>query len=329
MPYVSKKKTTTKSKPKGIGATAKGKKTSKGYGGKSIDWEAAMKLADAAAAKQINKTIETQYSQAMTTLTYSSAGGATAPPTSGYSGFNLVGLNQNWSANNVAAVVATSNTAATPAYTSYTPLNVYNQMMVFNLSALSQVKGAQSGSISGWRQGYKINALALTINLTGEIDFLSSDCEYHMMLVRRKDGSNAGNYQTPQLVTSDTMSLYKPITDGPFGTTSYGNSPNVPDPFYLSLMRRNTDAWSFVEKGHTSKKLYASPQGNASSMSSMVNLSLYHSIGSAWDFTSQTAGVAPVLKGGDYYLMVWREGATDTAMEQKFRVYTQLSYKDQ
>lgn len=314
MPYVTKKSGKSKSKPRGIGATARAKKSSKGYGSKGIDWEAAMKLADAAAAKMVNKTIETQYSQALIRMLHS---GALSPPSSAFSGFTMAGLNQIWNQGSGGVTI---------------PAAAYNRMLMWNLSALSQVKPQSAGSISGWRQGNKINALALTFNLVGAIDDLSADCDYHIMVVRRKDGGGTGSvYQTPFLTNSDLPSLYKPITDGPFAG-NYGDSTTTPVSHYLSMMRRNTDAWSFVEKGHTSKHFYASPQGNLSgssiTMNAEVNMSLYIPLGATWDFVSATPGESPVLKGGDYYVFVWREGPADTQMEQSLNLYVHLAFKD-
>jgi hypothetical protein len=291
-----------------------GKKYADKYGSKSVDWNAVAKLADAAVAKNLGRTIETQRSEAMIVMKY-----RTTVSPNNYNGFDLVGLNQNWN-----PVTAADNSV------SYSPTAVYNQVMTFNLSAMSQVKGSQSGSISGWRQGHKINALALTFTLTGEVQDISADCEYHILLARRKDGAHAGGYQLPALVPSDQMGLFKPLVDGPFASSN-GDGSAVPDKQYIGAMARNTDVWSFVEKGHVSKKIFASPQGNSITSNASVNLTMYHSFGTSggvWDFTTQTAGVAPVLKGGDYYVFVWREGATDTQMEQNLRLYTKLSYKD-
>lgn len=297
---------------KGIGARAKAKKPTKGYGSKSIDWDAAMKLADAAAAKMVNKTIETQYSQALISMEYSKLA---SPPDGFSSGFKMAGLNQAW--------IPSQTTAGV-----YSLGAKYNQMLMWNLSALSQVKTQSAGSISGWRQGNKINALSLTFNLIGSIDELSADCDLHILVARRKDGDGAGSiYQTPGILTSEVPALYKPITDGPYAG-NYGDSALVPSAHHLSMMRRNTDAWSFVEKGHTCKHFYASPSGSNLNMNAQVNMSLYLSLGNTWDFVSSTPGVAPQLKGGDYYVFVWREGPEDSEMEQRLKLYTHLAFKD-
>lgn len=275
------------------------------------------KLADAAVTKNINKTVETQWSEALAVMKYRSD-----PSPQLFTGWDLVSLNQNWS-----TIPASTTAAGVAVPASYEKFVAYHQMLVFNLSSLSQVKGQQAGSVSGWRQGYGINALALTISLTGEIQDIQGDCEYHIMIARRRDGIEAGAFMTPNLVTSDTMGLFKSLTDGPWGPSSRGYSSAVPDDQYLSLMRRNTDAWTFPDKGHMSKKIFASPAANNLSSNASVDMKMYFPINTGWTFTS-AAAVNPVLKGGDYYVFVWREGATDDMMEQNLRLYTKLTYKD-
>lgn len=284
------------------------------YSAKGIDWDTVTKLADAAVQKNIGRSIETQKSEGLIKLNY-----RTVASQNNFTGFDLVALNQNWTS-------ATDSTGKAI----YNPVAVYNQMLVFNLSALSQVKGTQGGSISGWRQGNKINAMNLTLSLKGGVHDISADCEYHILLARRKDGAHAGDYQQPTIVTSDQMNLFKPLADGPFATTNYGYSSAVPNVQYLSMLSRNTDVWSFTEKGHVSKKILAAPQGGTITTNSAVDLTLFHSFSSStglWDFTTNTA-TNPVLKGGDYYAFVWREGAVDTQMEQFLSLYFKLSYKD-
>lgn len=299
-----------------------GKKYANKYGGSDALDLAMMKLADAAVLKNIGKSIETQKSEAVIKMQHQGK-----PSPDFYSGFNLVGLNQNWD--------QAFNTDGTPAKDAagnfvYNEVQSYDQMLAFNLSAMSQVKGTQGGSISGWRQGHKINALSFTITLCGEIEDISGDSEYHLLLARRKDGARAGDYQNPTIVTADTMNLFKQLSDGPFATSNYGDTSSTPSRHYLSMMSRNTDAWSFVEKGHMTRKVTASPQGNGITANASVNMTMYHSFGpggTVWDFTSQTA-TTPVLKNGDYYVFVWREGASDTQMEQNLKLYIKLSYKD-
>ena len=305
-------------KPKTSDKYGAGKKKYSSKTSSSSSMEAVMrKLADAAVTKNINKTVETQWSEAMTVMKYRKQ-----PSPTLFTGFDLVSLNQNWT-----AIPASVNSAGVAVPATYENLMVYHQMLVFNLSSLSQVKGQQAGSVSGWRQGYSINALALTISLTGEIQEIQGDCEIHIMVARRKDGIEAGGYLQPQLVNSDDMGLFKQLTDGPWGGFSHGFSAAVPDDQYISLMRRNTDAWTFPDKGHMSKKIFSSPSASSLTSNASVDMKMYFPLNTAWTFTS-AAAVNPVLKGGDYYVFVWREGATDEQMEQNLRLYTKLTYKD-
>lgn len=291
-------------------------------GGGSVDWNAVAKLADAAVAKNIGRTIETQRSSAMVVL--ADVDRATPASTAGWS---LPGLNQVW------VPLATAG--------AYRQDRSLDQLMVFNLSSLSQVKGAQGGSISGWRQGNKINMLGVSFNLRGKIAEISSDCEYHMMLVRRKDGAGAGKYLTPSLVSAQTAQLFKPMDSGPYFNVSSVDTA-VPVEAHLSMTRRNTDAWSFVEKGHVSKKLFASPTGNRNyvngagvsdasgetGMTGMLSLDMYHSFNTVWDFTSSVSTEDPVLKGGDYYVFLWREGPSDLQAHTQMALHIDFSFKD-
>jgi len=289
------------------------------YGFNKSDERAMMKMAEKIAEKTVSKNVETQRSHCLVTL--KPVNGSTAGPTSG---FNLPALNQYW---------GTAGAAST---------FLGSQMLVFNLSALSQVKGTQSGSISGWRQGNRINVQGLTVRAVGRIQDLSADCKYHLMLVRRKDGTGAGSYTTPTIINAPTASLYKPLESGPYYSSNTVANVTNPVPAHISLMRRNTDAWSFVEKGHMTKSISAMPTGNRylaedgpsgteTGMSAMLEMDMYHSFNTAWDFTSNTqmqAGVAPVLKGGDYYLFFWREGPPDLQAEPLINILLELSYKD-
>ncbi|AXH73723.1 MAG: hypothetical protein [Cressdnaviricota sp.] len=315
-----------KKKPQGIGAKYRQKKAaaktaykSANYGVSKTDEKAMMKMAEKIAERTVSKNVETQRSQAL--VTFKHVNGGTAGPTAGW---NLPGLNQWWP-------TGATNWTFLP-----------SQMMVFNLSSLSQVKGTQSGSISGWRQGNKINVQGLTVSVRGKIQDLAADCKYHLMLVRRKDGTGAGSYTTPTIINAPTAALYKPLESGPYFNANAAASVTNPVPQHLSLLRRNTDAWSFVEKGHAVKQVLASPTGNrfvtedgtATSESGMIgslDFDLYHSFNTVWDFTTNTqmqAGVAPVLKGGDYYLFFWREGPGDVQAETAFNLYMELAYKD-
>lgn len=311
----------------GIGSKARNNKT---YGGiKSSDWDSALAQAVSSnVAKQIGKSIETQYSQAQIQMSYQIPTVA-APIANPLNSWAMVGLNQNF-------IPITAPAGATNAgqITGYTPNPVWHQMLWFNLSTLSQVRSSSSNGYSGYRQGFKINPSYLKVRLTGWVSEMGSDAVYHLMIARRKDGAGAGLVQTPAIVYGDVTGLYKPITDGPCAVLGAGDSATVADYHYISKMRRNQDAWSFPEGCH--KKLVVTQNEsaelpgitNTTAQATNVDIELYKSLSGSWDFTSQNSSDKPVLKGGDYYAFVWREGPTDTSMQQYLKVYMELAFKD-
>lgn len=318
-----------KNKPLGIGKTARNNKT---YGGLTInDWDSALAQAvNSNVAKQIGKTIETQYSQTQITMNeFTSVPGSVAAYNSAVSSWALCGLNQNFTP--IIAPVGSTNAGQT---TGYNFATVYHQVMWFNLSTLSQIRGPNSAGVAGYRQGYKISPSYVKARLTGWVNEMGADCQYHVMIAKRKDGAGAGFIQAPTLQTSDAMNLYKPITDGPCAALSAGTSPAVPDSHFISKMRRNQDAWSFPEGCHKKIVLTQNESAelpgvtNTTSQATNVDVELFKSLSGTWDFTSQNYADKPVLKGGDYYVFVWREGAVDPSMEQYLTLYLELAFKD-
>lgn len=327
--YAPYKKKTGGAKPKGIGATARAKKaTVDEYGYKASSSKAMISAAvKAETARLVAKNIETQHSYCLIQMNhvYPSGGSAVASAPSGAtttqlanerSGFVMVGLNDTFTSSSVGY-----------------QQTQYNSMLMFNLSALSQVRQSSSSAVTGFRQGNKITSPAISVTINGGVAGVAARCKYYAMIARRKDGAGAGSvYQTPQIVTSDLPVLFKPMNEGPLATTNTGYSTNVPVQTFLSTMRRNTDAWAFVQDAMTSQVVNAfSGPGTVVDLGDFaekIEMSIYHRFAETWDFTTQTAGVAPVLRGGDYYLFVWREGPADVNAISNLNVQLSLSFKD-
>jgi hypothetical protein len=260
-----------------------GKKNSDKYGAKSVDWETVKKLADAAAKKEIGKNIETQYSQMMVTMTHK-------PDIRTTVGYNLAGLNFD-----------TVNNGFKP-----------HQAMIFNLCYLSQPGGALA---PGYRVGQRINAKYFKLTLTANLPQVTADCTYHMRILKRKnDQSGQTAYAQPALTGLDQLQLFKPNTDGPLAAvSSYGElaSAQMPFPYFASAMRPNTEAWTFVHDGYKDKFVKAQPTdtdvGDQKHVASFCQ-SLYYKLDEEWEFVTRTGSD---IKGGNYFVVVWREGGPD------------------
>jgi hypothetical protein len=322
MPYVK----TGKRVPKGTNAklranvaASKAAKATKrgGYGTSSIDWNQVSKLADAAANKIINKNIETQYSQALVRMTAIDSVTATT-------GWDLQGL--NWTS-------ATANP---------TRSQVLNSAMIFNLGYLSQT--GQS-NLPGYRNGQRINAKALSITVEATLPQVSTDCTYHWRIVRRRNDS-AGNsaYATPTIVSMDTVGLFKPTTDGPLASTitypGYGQSSTSPIPGHVSSMRQNTDAWTFCTGAHGYHTVQGMPLDGTSPpqrRAATFCKKTYFALDQEWDFVVPNG---KDIKGGNYFVILWREGSIDyatsalwsdttsTTLHESINVFMELSFKD-
>lgn len=309
----------TKKKPQGIGKTAKAKKAAstaaakkKGYGGSTVDWDMVKKLADSAVKKEVNKNIETQYSQAMVCMTHT-------PDHVAQTGWDLGGLNFDQAAK------------------VFDP----DQAMIFNLGYLSQ----QGSSLTpGYRVGQRINAKYIKVTIAANLPQLSADCTYHWRIVRRKnDQTGQQSYSAPALTSITTIGLYKPLTDGPFASLSQyglGGSSANPFPFFSSANRQNTDAWTFCKGGHGYKYVKGQPidvDTNDDKYVASFCESLYFPLEEEWDFVSRTGSD---IKGGNYFFVLWREGGTDyvqyTASPTvtsalglvQIKVLFELAYKD-
>ena len=286
-------------KPQGIGAKYKQKKaaakTTSGYGTKSIAWKDVAKLVDAAASKQLNKTIETQYSQAMFRMIYNEDNTDTQ-------GWALRGLNQR-----------------VPGADGIRKLQL-NAAVIFNLGYLSQVGQTVQ---PGFRQGQRINAKHLAFTITGTLPQLTADCSYHWRVVRRKNDAQ-GNlaYDKPTITTMDIVGLFKSASDGPFASSiQYGQSDvasaTAPIPGHVSAMRQNTDYWTFVKGAHGYKTIKAQsldPDPSDQKHTFDFCEKMYVPLDEEWDFI--TKGGCDI-KGGNYFFVLWREGAQDyTAASQ-------------
>ena len=279
----------------GIGAKAKATKKSKIIGKSKpkdyiakggVDWNLVSKLADAAVKKEVNKNIETQYSQAMVTLTHN-------PDVTARAGWDLCGLNLNAS--------QTGDAKFDP-----------DQALIFNLGYLSQQGSALT---PGYRIGQRMNAKHFRITVSANLPLLAADCTYHWRIIRRKtDKSGQTAYSTPTLVSMTDIELFKPLLDGPFASSSrYGMEGSAlnPFPYFSSHNRQNTDAWTFCQDGHGSKYVKGYPIDPDSTDQKYVASfceTMYFKLDTEWDFVSRTGSD---IKGGNYFFVLWREGGPD------------------
>jgi hypothetical protein len=265
--------------------------------------------------RQMSKTIETQYSYSLISMLTSS--GTAVPPglSDTGTGFKLTGLNQSYNPSGV--VNQPGNNFSYQATT----------MLVFNLSALSQVRSATTAATSGFRVGNKCYVNGIDINVWGEIKNPNADgVTYHAMIVRSKDGASAKFALQPRIVTSASMKLFKAMTDGPLASVNTGDGVDNPVEEKLSLMRRNYDSWSFPSSAMASKTLKICEATNADYKQSL-DMRMYFKVDSTWDFTTAVPGDS-VLKGGDYFFVLWREGPTDPASVSNIYTHFALSFKD-
>lgn len=279
--FAKKSKSTGSAKLK-YGGT--GKKNADKYGAKGIDWDAAVKLAEKAAKKEINKNIETQYSMAMVSMTHE-------PTVTANVGWNLHGLNRT-----VGDQDGYSSAGA----------------MIYNLGFLSKPGGTIS---SGYRLGQRINAKHFRIVISANLPMVSADCTYHWRIVRRKnDASGHKAYELPTLTETGVLGLFKPLEGGPHATNaSYGEQSNSTVPFahFASAMRQNTEQWTFCKGGHGYKYVKANPidiDTNDDKYVASFCETLYFPLEEEWEFVSRDGSD---IKGGNYFFVMWREGGND------------------
>jgi hypothetical protein len=209
--------------------------------------------------------------------------------------------------------------------TKMTPLNanaekVFNngQMMALNLSALCQVRGSTStGATSGWRQGFKVNAQSLKVDVRGKVINGTADCKYHAVICRRKDGVT-GFAWIPKILPFNEVALWRKNDGGPFAYDEL----HFDEP---TLDKRNVECWSFVQGGHVEKSVPALSRENGIRA---FHLSMYKQLDTTWEFTTSTPTAQPNLKDGDYYLFVFREGSDDPVSSSEIRVSVDFAFKD-
>lgn len=260
-----------------------GKKNADKYGAKGIDWNAAMKIAETAAKKEMNKNIETQYSSAMVTMTHD-------PQKTETTGWDLSGLNFDKTTNK------------------FSP----DQAMIFNIGYLS----AQGSSLSpGYRIGQRMNCKYLKVTISANLPQVSADCTYHWRIVRRKnDQTGQTAYAKPTITSISTIGLFKGLTDGPLASSSsYGQGGSVLNPFpnFSSAMRQNTEAWTFTKGAHGYKYVKAGAidiDTNDDKYVASFCETLYLPFEEEWEFVTRTGSD---IKGGNYFFVMWREGGPD------------------
>lgn len=307
--FAKKTKSTGSAKLKYSGT---GKKNADKYGAKGIDWDAAVKLAEKAAKKEINKNIETQYSAVMMTSTRLSSKVNTE-------GFDLRAINSEIGGSKF----------------------VSDQALIFNLGYLSQ----QGSSLApGYRIGQRMNAKYFRIVIAANLPMTTADCSYHWRIVRRKhDQTGQLAYSKPTIVKASTIGLFKPLTDGPLASQSaLGPSSSVESPFpnFQSAMRNNSEAWTFVKGASGTKYVKGNPldvDPNDDKHVASFCETIYHPLEEEWEFVSRTGSD---IKGGNYFFVFWREGGPDftqysvpdnllTALgDLQIKIMFELAFKD-
>ena len=288
------------------------------YGYKKTSDAAMLKaLVAAESQRQINRTIETQHSYAFVNMSYFVPNVSTGTPS--MSGFQMIGLNQTY--------VPASGTS--PASLNPT----WNNMMVFNLSALCQIRTGTTPAVTGYRVGNKVNVAALTATINGGVLGPGADCTYYAMIAKRKDGGLVGQATTPSIVTSDNTSLWKSSNEGPLAAMNLGAGVNCPVPNYASTMRRNYDSWTFTQGAMTSSSVKIPNAGAGAAVddtdyNAKVEMKLYHAFNEVWDYTQLNSNSVLTIKGGDYFFYLWREGPPDRNAQANLNVQFTLSFKD-
>lgn len=305
--FPKKRRSTTK-----YGGT--GKKNADKYGAKGIDWQAAMRLADSAAKKSAIRIQEMLYSQSGFYMD-------TAKTTLTQTGFALSGLNQ---------------TAGFTAADSGTRGNGTNQAFCFPLSPMSQL-GNQGNP--GYRGGQKINVHGFKLCLLHYQGLAAITATYHVALLRNVSTTISGTgYATPGIAQTNSLTLFVPLVQGPL-SSSGGPNGNLPQGDYSSCMRWNRADWRVVKHDtytmpctsqRENSKVATDPTtaSGSASMTISKRLDMYVDMkDQVWDYTQPTSTNG--IKGGDYYLVIWREGCTDAIIGRDFiQGMVELSYKD-
>jgi hypothetical protein len=261
------------------------------------------KLVKAGITKELNKNIETQHSylpasMITSTVAVKGADGMTSDHEQFVqSGKRLSGLHMDSEFN-------------------FTTKNCF----AFNISALSQVRpGTSAGAPHGWRNGYKIHAMSLRVDVRISVTDPTIDGKYYLWCCRKKDGIRP-EYHTPSLQEVRSTNLFRPRYGGPFG------DENALEPSLFTMDNKNTEMWSWPE-GMRDEKSY-SPVTRVGS-GKHLHLSFYKKLDTVWEFSSDIATGAPSLKDGDYALFLFREGEDDIGLKKTtVDLSVDLAFKD-
>lgn len=305
--------------PKGILANyrAKKAKTKSGrdkYGAKGIDWDLAIKVADAAAKKSAIRVQETLYSQSGWFM-------QTDKSTFVQTGFNLSGLNQS-------AAFSLSNPSSRADAT--------NQCFVFPVSPLSQL-GNQG--TPGYRAGQKILAHSLSVGIFHEQMLPTVTATYHVALLRNVSQTRTGTgYATPGITQTNALDLFVTLNQGPLASAG-GPSGVLPDGDWSSIMRWNRADWRVCkhETWTMTRQLDGAnikegndPTAANGTVARAVGKchKMYYSFkDQVWDYASP--GAINNIKGGDYYVVIWREGPGDSYIgRETLNGVVELAFKD-
>lgn len=158
-----------------------------------------------------------------------------------------------------------------------------------------------------------MNAKYFRIVISAHLPLVSADCSYHWRIVRRKhDQANQLAYDEPTIAPMSEIGLFKPCTDGPLMSKSSFSGGTSATPFssFASCMRQNTEAWTFVKGAYGSKyiKAQAVDVDAENKYTTSFCETFYHPLEEEWEFASRTGSD---LKGGNYFFVMWREGAPD------------------
>lgn len=298
-------------RPIGIGATAKAKKAKAA--------SAATPAFNAAVAKAV-KRVEAQSQE----TTYSTATCYLNSSGSTYTllGYSLTGLNSS---------------AAWSASSPGTRANATNQVFYCPLSVFAQVGNT---STPGYRKGQRINPVGFRISIEHNQSLATINSVYKWAVCRNKGNTilNAGNTITSPGITQQTsLSLFAPFVQGPLVSAS-SNTSSLPLGDFPSAMRWNHQEWSLTKRGSYTMPAQlarenSSVGGSATATSGVTigqtkTLTAYVPIKDTfWDYPSPTA--INGIKGGDYFFVLWREGACDSliALDQITMLF-ELSFKD-
>jgi len=279
--------------------------------------EAILHEAESRAKKTVLRTSETLYSQSGWYMD-------TSKNTFVQTGNNLSGLNTS-------AAFAQTNPGIRA--------NSTNQVFVFPLSPMVQL-GNQG--TPGYRGGQKIQVHGLSISIMHYQNLPSTNGVYHYALVRNISKTITGTgYAIPGITQTNALSLFVPLKQGPLASAG-GPNGVLPVGDFSSAMRWNRAEWRVCKSGTWTTGMRQQSQNNADnddpttaagsgSFNNFTNskiLKIYYDFkDQTWDYTDPNSLNA--IKGGDYYFMIWREGAADLYLgREQINGIVELSFKD-